>query len=309
MTRRQWDADVDLDLDHARRLIADAFPELAHESTRVIGSGWDNLVVGVGEELAFRMPRRALGHEIEQRAMPVLTAIAGRLPLPIPRPTHAGAPRLGYPYHFWGVRFVPGTPADQRILDDDAQRRIAESLAAFLRTLHALDVPDLPSDTIRKSDVAYRLPGLHRKLGHLVDQELMTAEDASSFHDLGAHLAGRSGDPRGQGVLVHCDLYPRHLMLDEHDDLCGIIDWGDVCRSDRASDLRVLWLMFDAPARDVFLEWYGDVDDATMHRARFLALYFSAMVLEYGHVQKDEAMSRMASDGLRRIHGGRESRT
>ena len=66
-------------------------PDLSHLSVRLMAHGWDNVMYRLGDELAVRLPRRAVAAGLivhEQRWLPV---VAPRLPLPVPAPVRAGA--------------------------------------------------------------------------------------------------------------------------------------------------------------------------------------------------------------------------
>jgi aminoglycoside phosphotransferase (APT) family kinase protein len=68
-------AEADVTADLVRRLLAGQHPDLAHLPVEFLANGWDNVMFRVGDELAARMPRRALGAEIlvhEQRWLPLL---------------------------------------------------------------------------------------------------------------------------------------------------------------------------------------------------------------------------------------------
>ena len=73
-------------------------------------------------------------------------------------------------------------------------------------------------------------------------------------------------------MLLHGDLYARHLLVDASHDLCGVIDWGDVCIGDPSIDLGIAWSFFPAEGRRRFFAIYGEVDAATAERARFNAV-------------------------------------
>ena len=51
-------ADVDVSVDLVRALLRDQHPDLADLSLRVVASGWDNVVLRLGDRLAVRVPRR-----------------------------------------------------------------------------------------------------------------------------------------------------------------------------------------------------------------------------------------------------------
>jgi aminoglycoside phosphotransferase (APT) family kinase protein len=104
-------AEVDVTADLVRRLLAGQHPDLAHLPVEFLANGWDNVMFRVGDELAARMPRRALGAEIlvhEQRWLPLL---APRLPLSIPYPERTGHPAHGCPWPWSIVPYLPGEPA------------------------------------------------------------------------------------------------------------------------------------------------------------------------------------------------------
>ena len=97
------EAEAPPDLDLARRLVADQFPQWAHLQVREVEhSGWDNRTFRLGDEMSIRLPRsRHYREQVakEQRWLPVL---GPQLPVPIPRPVAQGVPGPGYPYD-WSV--------------------------------------------------------------------------------------------------------------------------------------------------------------------------------------------------------------
>src|SRR5215211_7022164 len=56
---REWDAEVIVEADLARRLIGEQFPELGLRTIKLLGQGWDNTVWRVDDEWTFRFPRRS----------------------------------------------------------------------------------------------------------------------------------------------------------------------------------------------------------------------------------------------------------
>lgn len=58
----------------------------------------------------------------------------------------------------------------------------------------------------------------------------------------------------GPPLWLHGDPHPMNLLLGADGSLSGVIDFGDLCGGDPASDLATAWLMFDAPARARFRE-------------------------------------------------------
>ena len=96
--------------------------------------------------------------------------------------------------------------------------------------------------------------------------------------------------------MCHGDLHFRHVLV-EDDRVSGFIDWIDLCRGDPALDLQLVWSAFPPETRGEFFAEYGDVDDATLLRARALALFLNAAILEC-----------LAHEGLRLIERQRGPR-
>jgi len=100
-------------------------------------------------------------------------------------------------------------------------------------------------------------------------------------------------------VLVHGDLHFRHLLVGGGA-ASGVIDWGDVCVSDPAIDLPLLWSFVPPKGRGAFLDAYGPVNEAQLLRARVLAVQLCAALAHYGRVEGNTGVEREAVAGLER---------
>src|SRR5688500_5034415 len=106
--QRPWTATNAVEPALARALIATAAPGLAGAQLEPFREGWDNTAYLVGGAFVFRVPRRPLAAALMETEIRALPWIAGRLPLPVPRPVHAGAPACGYPWPFAGYARLAG---------------------------------------------------------------------------------------------------------------------------------------------------------------------------------------------------------
>jgi aminoglycoside phosphotransferase (APT) family kinase protein len=100
-------------------------------------------------------------------------------------------------------------------------------------------------------------------------------------------------------AVCHGDLHFRHLLV-ERGRLSGLIDWIDVCRGDPALDLQAVWSVLPPAARRVFFTEYGEVDPATLLRARVIALSLSGSLFEYARHEGLPAIEREALASLDR---------
>ena len=290
-----WSAEVELDEGLVRRLIGQ-FPELPVRSLRLLAEGWDNAVWVANERYAFRFPRRRIaipGVELELELLPKLAPL---LPLPVPDPVFRGRPADGYPWPFFGSELLPGRETCDAELDDDARLEIALQLARFLRALHALDLDEpLPLDANARADMTVRVP--------------LAREQLAALERLGAWrappLVGRLLDtaerlaPTELPAVVHGDLHFRHVLV-EGRRVTGVIDWGDLCRSDPAIDLPLLWGFVPPEGRAAFLDAYGPVEEEQLLRARVLAFSVWAALAAYAHAEGFPSVEREALGGLDR---------
>ena len=290
-----WAAEVVVDEELVRRLLA-RFPELEVRSLRMLAEGWDNSVWVVDERYAFRFPRRAIAIPGVEREIAVLPRLAPLLPLPVPRPVFVGGPAEDYPWPFVGCALLPGVEAGEAALDDDARLAVALELAGFLRTLHSVDLEvPLPLDFNGRADMPKRTALAREDLAELERLGLWRAPPRVRRLLDEAELL----PPPEAPVLVHGDLHFRHVLVQGRA-VSAVIDWGDVCLSDPAIDLPLLWSFVPPDGRGAFLDAYGPVNDAQLLRARVLAIQLCAVLARYGRLEGLEGVEREALSGLER---------
>ena len=295
----EWSAEVAVDAALVGRLVAGQFPEVALRSVGLLAEGWDNTVWLVDETWVFRLPRRAVAIAGVEREIAVLPRLAPFLPLPIPEPVFVGHPAEGFPWPFFGCRFLPGREVPDAGLTEADRRGLARPLGAFLRRLHRHDLAgrfdELPADPNRRGDMRLRVPMTWERLREVERLGLWRRPSALRWLD-----AARELPDADASSIVHGDLHARHLLVDEHDALAAVIDWGDVCRADPAIDLPLLWSGLPPDARGELLSAYGPVGEEPLLRARVLALFLGAALALYAHHERLIDLERDAIRGLDR---------
>jgi aminoglycoside phosphotransferase (APT) family kinase protein len=110
--------------------------------------------------------------------------------------------------------------------------------------------------------------------------ELDSVIDASRVLALwnDALMARPWGGPR---IWLHGDLHPANLIFDGGR-LSGVIDFGDLCGGDPATDIAGGFLTLPFDALDDYLDAYGPLDGATLERTLGWALHFGLMFLSLG---------------------------
>ncbi|QFU94111.1 aminoglycoside phosphotransferase family protein [Amycolatopsis sp. YIM 10] len=255
-------ADFKFEQDLVRALLREQHPDLANLELRDVDGGWDNQQWRLGDELAVRMPRteRAPGLlDTERKWLPVL---AERLPLPTPVPVRAGKPSSLFE-HTWTIAcWVDGEPADHAPITRD---NAAEVLAEFLSALHEPAPADAPANPTRGGPLADWPP-----LAGISDGAREVWEKA-----LAAPVF------QGAPIWLHGDLHPANVIVRDGT-LAGVIDFGELCAGDPATDLSAAWLLLPDGAASRFFDAYGKADEATIARARGWAVLRALGLIEVG---------------------------
>lgn len=290
-----WAPELTVTPDLARALIDDQFPALAPCAVEPLGFGWDNTAFLVNGDLAFRFPRRQLGADCLAHEIRVLPHLARRLPLPIPDPIHVGRASDQFPWPFAGYRHLAGRTACSVGLGDSQRSAAAIPLARFLRTLHSLPIDEVrqygaPLDTLGRLDPVRRVPQAQQRLEEIKQLGLIVETDPW----LAVIEETAIARPAEASVLVHGDLYLRHLLVGDDNRPCGVIDWGDVHFGDPALDLSIAHSFLPRSAHAAFRDSYGTIDEPTWRLARFRALQYGTYLAPYGYAIGDHDLVREA---------------
>ncbi|MBB2922021.1 phosphotransferase [Cellulomonas cellasea] len=284
-------ADVDVSVDLVRALLRDQHPDLADLSLRVVASGWDNVVLRLGDRLAVRVPRRPEAVPLvlhEQRWLPEL---ARRLDVatPVPGPGRRPVGPARAPVERRAV--VPrdarlGSPARAARAGGRAARPVSPPRCTCPRRRAPRPTPCGASRCTRDTAVRERLAtGL-----------VPRADEVTPLW-----AAAVAAPPWSRPASwVHGDLHPANLLVTPQHDLAAVLDFGDLTAGDPATDLATAWLTFTAPGRAELrglLDATGRYDDATWVRARGWALCMATALL----VTSDDD-AHLAAIGAHALH-------
>src|SRR5579862_6443887 len=140
-------ADIEIDTPLVRALLNAQHPDLASLPLIDVGTGWDNNVYRLGDDLVVRLPRRAAAAALIEHEQRWLPELAPGLPLPIPTPVRTGQPGSGYPWSWTVTRWLIGQSATISPPHDLATAAI--ELGGFLGALHQAAPSDAPRNDVR----------------------------------------------------------------------------------------------------------------------------------------------------------------
>ncbi|MFE9442100.1 aminoglycoside phosphotransferase family protein [Streptomyces sp. NPDC006602] len=244
--------------DLVRALLRDQHPDLAGLELRDVDGGWDNRQWRLGEELAVRLPRTERAPALLRTEQTWLPVLAKLLPLPTPTPVRIGKPSSLFEHTWTIARWVEGEPADHApITRIDA----AEILAEFLGVLHHEAPADAPANPTRGIPLA----GLHVDSDGWAEviTDSATADAAREVWEKAVAAPTWQGTP----LWLHGDLHPANVVVRDGM-LAGVIDFGEMCAGDPATDLSAAWVLLPAGAASRFFDAYEHADEATIARAR-----------------------------------------
>lgn len=299
-----------LDSDLVRLLVVEQCPSWAGLAVEPFANGWDNAMFTLGDKHLVRLPRRAAAVPLLAGEIRWLPELAGRLPVPVPRPVFVGRPSPTFPHPWSVVDRLSGTPAAS--IPASARTPAADDLADFLLDLHHRAPVDAPANPVR--GIALDSPSLaHRARARLAAQpsdgqhsDAQTCAGHASRETLTRRWDAWSSAPRwpGPALWLHGDLHPLNILLTGTGGLAAIIDWGDLTAGDPACDAASAWLMFDAPGRRRVIERLTDdgrYDASLWDRARAWALHLALIFAQ--QTDDQQALRSVGEEALNALAG------
>lgn len=267
-------AEVTVDAAVVARLVASQCPALAGQPIELLGHGWDNWLFRLGETHVVRLPRRAVAVPLLKHELQFLPGLSPRLPIPIPAPVFAGQADAIYRWPWLIAPWFDGESADR----DPPLPTEADRLARFLLALHQPDPGMAPANDHRGVPLALRSDTVQGCWDTMAERGEPLDPDLRALWDHACRIAVPA-----DRVWLHGDLHYANVLV-RHGQFTAIVDWGDICSGDPATDLAAFWIMFDDPAvRQRGLSAYGANPD-TIVRAMGWALSFGSVLLSSGLV-------------------------
>ena len=303
MGNELWHPDLKITDDFVKIILAKQFPELSPTKIKCIGEGWDNKVFLVNDQFVFRFPHREIAATLIKRENSVLGYLQELVNLKIPNPIYVGEPDDNYPYHFHGYQMINGQSVCHANLSATIRNKSITRLAGFLKRLHS--ITEAKARSIGTEDQVFDRTDVTRAVNALTERvKKINARNIAlvnlSRFDEEMKIAFAVNLPATK-VLVHGDLYCRHLMFD-NEELVGIIDWGDVGINSPVVDLGIVFAFYPVSYHQKFFDIYGEVDSQSYAYARFLGLYSVITSMLYAHDIDACQLKQEAKEAILRIN-------
>ena len=278
-------AEVDIDEQLVRELLADQHPDLLALPLSPLDSGWDNVMYRLGDGLTVRLPRRQTAAELIVNEQTWLPKFKNRLPIAIPAPVRVGVPSDAYPWHWSVLEWFDGHGADQQPPASSEADRWAE----FLLALHQPAPAHAPVNEVRGIPLAERKDSTEERMDRLrADTDAITPGVDQAWQ------AALNAPPADDSRWLHGDLHAQNVLVADGT-IAAVIDWGDITGGDVATDLASIWGLFAEPGdRERILSRYAP-DQATLDRALGWVVLFGVVLLDSGLVSspRHAAMGRV----------------
>jgi aminoglycoside phosphotransferase (APT) family kinase protein len=277
-------AEITIDSSLVRSLLEEQHPDLAHLSLTDVAEGWDNRLFRLGQDLAVRVPRRAVSAALIEREQQWLPGLSLQLPMAVPVPVRIGRPGSGFPWP-WSV--IPWFSGESALLVPPKNLApMLTDLARFLRALHKPAPANAPHNPWRGVPLRNREERLRENLRQL--NGLVDSVAVLSLWERVVSAPLWSGPP----LWIHGDLHPGNLLVSEST-LSAVIDFGDLAAGDPATDLSVIWMLHSAESNSLATarRELSFIDNDTWMRARGWAV---ALGLTYlANSRDDEALGAL----------------
>jgi aminoglycoside phosphotransferase (APT) family kinase protein len=255
------------------QLVRSQHPDLVSARIREMAPGFDNTIWRLGDDLVVRLPRRQVAASLIEHEQRWLPELAPRLPLTIPTPIRVGRPSELFQWPWTIAQWIDGTPGNA--VDSTVLAGAGAPLGAFFRALHRDASGNAPTNEFRSVPLRSFEANFQSRLdeaGPAIDRDGVIRMWQVSL-----------GAPPWVGApqWIHGDPHPANLIFRD-DTLIGVIDFGDLCAGDPATDLAGGFLALPLESIDEFLRSYGGVDEAMFQRTLGWAVHFGLMFILLG---------------------------
>jgi aminoglycoside phosphotransferase (APT) family kinase protein len=290
-----WDAQFTVDIKTAREVCSREC-ELKLSDIKQLGEGWDNVVYLVNKTTVFRFPRREIAVRCLLAELDLVPLVKTSLPVPRFRYSSRKSAVTGRP--FVGYDLIAGRPAGELSINTAGKKALVRPIAKFLKELHSTRVPAVLRRKWRKgqgwrTDVPGRIALAEKRFRNSADLGVDLNFDFNAIKG----CLSKARFPEAE-VLVHGDLYPLHMIVDESRRAAGIIDWGDVHYGNPCLDLSIAFGYFPEELLPDFESVYGKISDEWKLASAFRTLCHGLSLLAFAADKKRAILKKQTLNSI-----------
>ena len=265
-------------------LIEHTFKDFKVNNIEVIGSGHDSVAYLVNNEYIFKTKFSANKKKGYTKEKAIYDFLNKKLN------TNIMIPNIEYSYisdeiSILGYKQIKGkflNPELYETLSDEEKQLLKQDIAIFLKQMHSLDTTEIKEYVIdNKLNVLEEYQLLRNTL-----YDTLTDEEKDYIENFMNRLSSTTIF-NGKKCLCHNDFSCNHLLLDENNRLCGIIDFGDAGIVDEYCDF--MYLLEDSEEEigpefgEAILNIYGDINiDKAKEYQDVTEQYYPIELIVYG---------------------------
>ena len=260
------------------------FPDLNIESSVLIGSGWDNHVLIINNEIVFRFPKNGVQISKFLTEIRLLQSLKD-FPFKIPDYTYI----ITEGDVFGGYRLIRGNPLNSVKKLTNSLLEDLDALFSYLWSIKPEKCCEIGVPVHSPVTWLKHQNGLISTFSRSLNK-FIPAYFFLSLKDISADIL--SDMNKNDFRLIHGDLYRENVRITESgNNIAGIIDWSDASFGDVALDIAAISMDFDLTDLLPVLERFeGLLNANTLRRIRLYQiiepLYAADYFLELGNIEE-----------------------
>lgn len=277
-------------VEEARRDIESNFPDFTISSIELAGEGFTNVAFLVNDEYIFRFAKRTRAStqiHIESKLLPQLES---KLNLPIPHVEYIGQ-RSENQFAFMGYKKIVGETLEKdrfEKLDETTQDKIISTIAAFIKALHSFPIEQATDAGVEtkkyKEHYEHEFAVVKEKVYPYVDEKIQKQLEMI-FEEYLSDGENFNYTPS----LVHAEICPKHILVNEGNEITGVIDFGDMQIGDPDFEFYYPYHSYGSEFTSKLLKHLPENDETRiMKKMKFFALYHSIIQIIFIGIRENE---------------------
>lgn len=268
------------DIDRAYRIVENTYPHLDRAQIELFNDGFDHAVLVVNGTQAFRFPKNSAYLAKLRVTTAFLQRFAPLSPVTVPNPELEEDDGLVYEKY----TFITGTPLSEKLArawPEEKLMVLGNELGSFLSTLHTFPVNEAVTMGALMHDPLKKWQRRYESIQHFV-LPAVNSDTAEMIGRLFEHFFASLRTNSPALAVIHADIKPAHIIVSsDHQELTGIIDFGDMEIGDPAEDFT-FFQKYTPDITPFILETYqAQKDNAFLDRVSFYQKILPVMELDH----------------------------